>query len=68
MTMAYQMIGVEQRGSAEILTLDRPASLNALSPQMVDELTDYFTSLTMRIGVRVVVLRAAGRRSAPGST
>jgi enoyl-CoA hydratase/carnithine racemase len=27
---------------------------------MVDELTDYFTGLTMRIGVRVVVLRAAG--------
>ncbi len=42
------------------LTLNRPASLNALSRQMADELTDALTRLAGDPAVRVLVLRGAG--------
>lgn len=42
------------------LTLNRPASLNALSRQMADELTDALTRLAAEPQLRVLVLRGAG--------
>jgi 2-(1,2-epoxy-1,2-dihydrophenyl)acetyl-CoA isomerase len=42
------------------LTLNRPASLNAISRRMADEMTDALTRLAADAGVRVLVMRGAG--------
>lgn len=52
---------VERRGPIEILTLNRPEALNAMSPELADELAAYFQDLHARRDVRVVLLRAEGR-------
>jgi enoyl-CoA hydratase/carnithine racemase len=57
---------VETRGAVEIVTLNRPQSLNALSPAMVAELSTYFGRLSGRTDVRVVLLQAAGRAFCAG--
>ena len=57
--MDYQTITVEQRGTVDWLTLNRPVALNALNQQMVDELGDYFRGLYRRPDRRIVVLKAA---------
>ncbi|MDO7842109.1 enoyl-CoA hydratase/isomerase family protein [Sphingomonas immobilis] len=57
----YRNFLVERRDSVEIVTLNRPDVLNAVSPEFATELVDYFTRLHDRLDVRVVVLRAAGR-------
>ncbi|AYJ85270.1 enoyl-CoA hydratase/isomerase family protein (plasmid) [Sphingomonas paeninsulae] len=62
----YRNILVETHGSIEVLTLNRPDVLNAVSPEMATELTDYFGGLHERLDVRAVVLRAAGRAFCAG--
>lgn len=57
---------VENRGPTEILTLTRPEALNAMSPELADELAAYFTGLVKRREVRVVLLRAEGRAFCAG--
>lgn len=42
------------------LTLNRPASLNAISRRMADEMTDALTRLAADASVRALVLRGAG--------
>jgi enoyl-CoA hydratase/carnithine racemase len=64
--MAYETIEVEARGAVEVLTLNRPEALNALSQALVGELDDYVDSLFGRPEVRVVVLRGAGRAFCAG--
>ncbi|HVM97417.1 MAG TPA: enoyl-CoA hydratase/isomerase family protein [Candidatus Acidoferrales bacterium] len=59
--MAYSTLEVRDDGSVHWLTLNRPASLNALNPTMVDELRDYFSKLPEWRPIRIVVLRGAGR-------
>ena len=59
--MSYQTIEVRKDGAAAWLTLNRPERLNALNPQMVNELRDYFSGLTEDTETRVVVIRGAGR-------
>lgn len=51
---------VEARGPVEIVTLDRPRALNALSPALIGELGDYVYGLKRRPEVRVVILRGNG--------
>jgi enoyl-CoA hydratase/carnithine racemase len=63
----YATLALEQRGPIEILTLDRPDALNAMSPEMVRELHGYFDGLTQRTDVRVVLLRGAGRAFSAGA-
>jgi enoyl-CoA hydratase/carnithine racemase len=41
-------IALETRGAIEILTLNRPDQLNAVTPDMIGELTDYFSALRAR--------------------
>jgi enoyl-CoA hydratase/carnithine racemase len=65
-TLAYETIRIERRGDAEWVTLNRPDALNAISLQMVHELTDYFDRLFNDDNVRVVVLRGAGRAFCAG--
>lgn len=64
--MAYRTIAVEARGTIEVLSLARPEALNAISPEMAQELTDYLDGLHQRTDVRVVILRAEGRAFCAG--
>lgn len=64
--MNYETLLVERRDALEILTLNRPDSLNALSEKMVIEIADYVFSLKRRPDVRVVILRGAGRAFCAG--
>lgn len=59
--MNYQTITVDHEGAIDWLTLNRPARLNAITPEMCDELQHYFGALQFNHAVRVVMLRGAGR-------
>lgn len=59
--MSYANLTIEARDAVEILTLNRPEALNALSETLVAELSDYLQGLKLRRECRVVVLRGAGR-------
>ncbi len=62
----YETIQVEARGAVHWLTLNRPQSLNAITTQMVGELSDYFGGLFNDRDCRVVVMRGAGRAFCAG--
>ena len=66
--MAYRCISAETRGQVGILTLNQPEVLNAISPEMADELTDYFEDLLENFDVRVVILRGEGRAFCAGAS
>lgn len=66
MRETYRSITVEQRGPVDWLTLNRPEALNAISAEMVTELSDYFGKLFEDRGVRIVVMRGAGRAFCAG--
>lgn len=66
MAQAYRTIIVERRGAAEWLTFNRPDALNAISLEMASDLNDYFGRLHQDRGVRVVVMRGAGRAFCAG--
>jgi enoyl-CoA hydratase/carnithine racemase len=57
---------VEARGPIEIVSLNRPAALNALSAGLVSELSAYVEALNDRPSVRVVILRGEGRAFCAG--
>ena len=60
-------ITLETRGAIEILSLNRPAELNAVSPDMIGELTEYFRALHDRPTTRVVILRGDGPEFSAGA-
>lgn len=62
----YTTLDIRKDGQVDWVTLNRPDALNAMNPEMVDELLDYFQSLYMNNAVRVVVLRGAGRAFCAG--
>lgn len=64
--MSYDTISIAHEGAIDWLTLDRPERMNTITPQMCDELTDYFRSLQGHERVRVVMLRGAGRAFCAG--
>ena len=64
--MKYATIAVHTDGAIDWLSLNRPDQLNAINPQMCDELQDYFGGLQFNHSVRVVVLRGAGRHFCAG--
>jgi enoyl-CoA hydratase len=59
--MEYQTIEVKREGALSWLTLNRPDTLNAMNPPLVDELRHYFGALSQDRETRVVVMRGAGR-------
>jgi enoyl-CoA hydratase/carnithine racemase len=63
----YTTISVEARDSIEIVSLDRPDALNAMTPAMADELIGYFSGLHDRQSTRVVILRGNGRAFCAGA-
>jgi enoyl-CoA hydratase/carnithine racemase len=51
---------IEHDDGVDRVTLNRPDSLNALDPALIDALNDYFQGLQRNRSTRVVVLRGAG--------
>lgn len=64
---AFTTITVEERPGIDIVSLNRPDTLNAVTPVMADELTTYFSSLHHKLQTRVVILRANGRAFCAGA-
>jgi enoyl-CoA hydratase/carnithine racemase len=60
------VLQAESRGAIEIVSLNRPDALNALSPELTDELNAYFEGLLRREEVRVVILKGNGRSFCAG--
>jgi enoyl-CoA hydratase/carnithine racemase len=60
MSQENRTIVIERRDAVEVLTLNRPDSLNALNPEMLGELDRYFTGLCDREYVRVVLFKGNG--------
>ena len=58
---------VERRADAGLLTLNRPKALNALSLQMVRELTAALTEWRDDPGVRLVAIRGTNKVGKPGT-
>lgn len=63
----FTTITVEQHGAIEILSLNRPDALNAVTPAMADELIAYFSGLHDRLTTRVVILRGNGKQFCAGA-
>jgi methylglutaconyl-CoA hydratase len=61
------MIEIDQDGSVATVTLNRPESHNALTPEMIGELTAVFRSLGKQPNVRVIVLTGNGRSFCAGA-
>ncbi|TMH57361.1 MAG: enoyl-CoA hydratase/isomerase family protein [Betaproteobacteria bacterium] len=53
-------------GAVATLTLNRPASLNALDPAMMDALVEHTAALAADDALRCVVIRGAGRHFMAG--
>ena len=60
-------ITIDTNGAIDILTLNRPAELNAVSPDMIADLTAYFSGLHNRPATRVVILRGSGPQFSAGA-
>ena len=65
--MDFSTLTIERQGAVEILSLNRPDALNAMSPEMVSEMRAYFDGLLARLDVRVVLLRAEGQMFSAGA-
>jgi enoyl-CoA hydratase/carnithine racemase len=62
MSDAYETLSISREpGGLVWCTLNRPQSLNAMSPKLVDELHAFLDSLHGDLDSRVVILRGAGR-------
>ncbi len=62
----FETLDYRREGQVGWLTLNRPEALNAMNPQLVDELRDFFGSLPLRHEIRVLVLRGAGKAFCAG--
>jgi enoyl-CoA hydratase/carnithine racemase len=60
------VITVTAQGPVEIVSLNRPERLNTMNEPLIATLLEYFTGLSQRSAVRVVVLRAEGRAFCAG--
>lgn len=58
---------IDRHNGIEVVTLNRPDVLNAVSPELAEALKAYFTALVDRLDVRVVILRGAGRAFCAGA-
>src|SRR5579871_1522645 len=65
-TSVTQPLLIEHSDGVDWVTLNRPESLNALDPSLIDALNVYFQSLQRNRDTRVVVLRGAGANFCAG--
>ena len=61
--MADGDVRLDIEGAVAVITLDRPAKLNALTPAMLNDLGDIAASIDHNDDVRVVLMTAAGDRA-----
>jgi enoyl-CoA hydratase/carnithine racemase len=61
-----QPLKIEHSDGLDWVTLNRPESLNALDPALIDALNNYFQGLQRNRDTRVVVLRGAGKNFCAG--
>ena len=61
-----QPLLIEHDDGVDRVTLNRPDSLNALNPDMIDALNAYFQGLQRNRSTRVVVLKGAGNAFCAG--
>jgi enoyl-CoA hydratase/carnithine racemase len=61
-----QPLLIEHDDGVDRVTLNRPESLNALDPSLIDALNAYFETLQRNRSTRVVVLRGAGQNFCAG--
>jgi len=61
--MASSLITSERKGSIEIIKLNRPQKLNALSRDMIGALSGTFTNLEGDTELRAVILTGAGEKA-----
>jgi enoyl-CoA hydratase len=62
----YETIRVEREEHLTWLVLNRPQSLNAMSPTLIREVSDFFRGLFDDAATRVVVMRGEGRAFCAG--
>lgn len=65
--MTYTCIRTEQRGSCGLVTLDRPAALNALSDTLMDELSDALDRFEADDGIICILLTGSDKAFAAGA-
>jgi len=58
---------VERRGAVQVLTLNRPTRLNAMSPDLVTQILDAARALRTDRSCRAVVITGAGRAFSAGA-
>jgi enoyl-CoA hydratase/carnithine racemase len=63
----FSTITVEEQPGIDVVSLNRPEALNAVTPAMIGELTAYLSSLHDKLQTRVVILRANGRAFCAGA-
>jgi enoyl-CoA hydratase len=63
---SYATLDLRREGPVLWCTLNRPAALNALSRQLVNDLRAFYGALAQDRETRVVVLRGAGRAFCAG--
>lgn len=61
-----QPLLIEHNDGVDRVTLNRPESLNALDPALIDALNSYFQGLQRNRDTRVVVLKGAGKNFCAG--
>lgn len=64
--MNYQTILFEVQNKIATITLNRPEALNALSPQMVQELKEVITNVAADENIHVLIMKGAGRAFSAG--
>lgn len=62
----YETLDIRVDNHVCWLTLNRPASLNAMSRQLVTDLRAFFTELPERRDIRVVIMKGSGRAFCAG--
>ncbi len=62
----YKTLLIRKEGPVDWVTLNRPDRMNALNPQLVDDLLDYFGKLYFDRKTRIVVLKGAGKAFCAG--
>src|SRR4029453_5178758 len=61
--MAYEYILVEKESGVAILTMNRPAQLNAMNRQLSSELDDAVTQMVADDDIGCIVITGAGERT-----
>ena len=65
--MSYETILTETKGRVGLITLNRPQALNALNPQLIDELTTAMTIYDRDPAIGAIVLTGSDKAFAAGA-